>query len=80
MPEMRERLLATGDAHLEERNGGEEPEQLAFGAINLRQLWEGRRDLASQVVQLVTDDGEVTTLTVSTAVMPTLERVMQPRR
>ena len=27
VPQMRERLLATGDAHLEERNGGEEPEE-----------------------------------------------------
>jgi ribA/ribD-fused uncharacterized protein len=27
MPQMREMLLATGDAHLEERNGSEEPEQ-----------------------------------------------------
>jgi hypothetical protein len=60
--------------------GGDEPEQLAFGAINLRDLWEGRRDLASQQVQLITDDGEVTKLMVSTSILPTLERVMQPRR
>jgi hypothetical protein len=60
--------------------GGEDPEQLAFGTINLRTLWEGRRDMSHQQVQLVTDDGEVTTLTVSTSVMATLERVMQPRR
>ena len=60
--------------------GGDEPEPLAFGAINLRQLYEGRRDMQSQQVQLLTDDGEVTTLTVSTSVVATLERVMQPRR
>lgn len=60
--------------------GGDEPEQLAFGAINLRQLWESRRDLASQRVELLTDDGEVTTVVISTSAIPALERVMQPRR
>ena len=31
VPQMRERLLATGDAHLEERNGGEMPEESNSG-------------------------------------------------
>ena len=61
-------------------SGGDEPEQLAFGAINLRQLWEGRRDLQSQRIELLTDQGEVTTVTLSTSVIPAIERALQPRR
>ena len=60
--------------------GGEEPEQLAFGTINLRELWNSKRDLQSAQVELLTDDGESTMLTLSTSVMATLERVMAPAR
>ena len=59
--------------------GGDEPEQLAAGVINLRQLWEGRRELTSHRVQLRDDEQEVTTLTISTSIMRALERVMSRR-
>ena len=60
--------------------GGEEPEQLAFGRISLRDLFDQRREMQGQRVELLTDDGEVTTLVISTSVLATLERVMPPAR
>lgn len=57
--------------------GGDEGEPVAFGAINLRQLWQSRRDYSSQPIELLDDDSnEVTSLIVSTSIIPTLTRIM----
>ena len=53
---------------------------LASGALNLRGLWEGGQDVASQPIELVDDYDERTTLIVSTSILRTLERVMPAGR
>ena len=60
--------------------GGREPDTLATGALNLRALWEGGREMGSAPVQLVDDYQEVTTVTVTTTLLRALERVMPPSR
>ena len=56
---------------------GDEGEPVAFGRVNLRSLWEGKTDLSAEPVELIDDQTqEVSTLIVSTAAMPTLQRIM----
>ena len=60
--------------------GGDEPEVIASGTINLRDLWGGKRDMQSRQVALLDDYQEKSMLTLSTSVIRTLERVMPPPR